>query len=90
MDDLEEYRFGNKFVKNKIFIYYLLPCCPVDVAFEGMLIPGTLAVDKGTETYKLGALPEFVEAAVVGVDDDVDVAVKLPPLAAAMAACAAA
>lgn len=57
----------------------------------GIFIPGTFAVDSGTETYKLGALLAVLPGAVVvAAEAAVDVVVTLPPFAAAMAACAAA
>lgn len=59
----------------------------------GKFIPGTFAVESGTDTYKLGALPAVFDPAAFDAAETAvaDVVVIVPPpFAAAMAACAAA
>lgn len=58
--------------------------------FVGIFSPGTLAVDSGTDTYKLGALPAAAAVDEAGLAAVVVVTLLLPPFAAARAACAAA
>lgn len=72
-------------ISNQIKINILYNQPPVVAVFVGIFIPGTFAVDSGTETYKLGAF-----AAVADADAVVVVVVTLPPFAAAIAAWAAA
>lgn len=40
----------------------LLPVAPPAALLVGRLIPGTLAVESGTETYRLGALAAALAA----------------------------